>query len=212
MKRYKWTTEAIEVLIELYANYSASEIASRLNCHISRIYFKAHKLRLKKSDEFKKSVNSGRILKLSTTGALLRFQPGHETWNKGKKMSDYLPEQTIKRIQSYQFTKGNKPMNYKPIGSTRVDVDGYHQTKFSDKPFWAYTHHLVWIEHNGPIPKGMNIMFSDGNRSNCNIANLVLKTKAECMAQNTIRRYPEDLQKSILLLKKAERIISSINQ
>ncbi|MEN3369982.1 MAG: hypothetical protein V7609_2125 [Verrucomicrobiota bacterium] len=36
----------------------------------------------------------------------------------------------------------------------------------------ALLHRLVWIEHHGPIPDGHQIMFRDGDRTNCAIENL----------------------------------------
>jgi hypothetical protein len=42
-----------------------------------------------------------------------------------------------------------------------------------------YLHHVVWEEHNGPIPRGHKVCFRDGDRLNCAIRNLFLLTDAE---------------------------------
>ena len=207
MKRINWSQSDVNTLIDLYPDHSGKEIAAILNCSVTRVYFKANKLGLKKSEQFNLSVKSGRILQLSTTGAALRFQPGQEAWNKGKSMEEYASEDFISKFRGTQFRKGNKPRNFKPIGSKRIDIDGYRQTKVDNCRKWAFDHRLIWEAANGPIPENMNVMFLDGNRLNCELTNLVLKTKAECMRQNTIRRYPEDLQQTIKILAKCERHI-----
>lgn len=46
---------------------------------------------------------------------------------------------------------------------------------------WRRLHHIVWEEHNGPIPKGKCVTFKDGNQLNCDISNLMLASRAELM-------------------------------
>lgn len=40
-------------------------------------------------------------------------------------------------------------------------------------------HRLIWIEHQGPIPYGRQVMFRDRNRRNCAIDNLFCVTRVE---------------------------------
>lgn len=40
-------------------------------------------------------------------------------------------------------------------------------------------HRLVWVEHNGPIPKGHIVIFRDGNRENITIDNLMMVSRAD---------------------------------
>lgn len=42
-----------------------------------------------------------------------------------------------------------------------------------------YLHHVVWEEHNGPIPAGHKVCFKDGNHLNCAIENLELLSNSE---------------------------------
>jgi hypothetical protein len=42
-----------------------------------------------------------------------------------------------------------------------------------------YLHHVIWTEHNGPIPPGYKVCFKDGNHLNCAIENLELLTNSE---------------------------------
>lgn len=48
-----------------------------------------------------------------------------------------------------------------------------------DRAKWKAKHHLIWEQHNGPIPKEHCVIFADGNIENCNIENLMLITKRE---------------------------------
>lgn len=43
----------------------------------------------------------------------------------------------------------------------------------------SYLHHIVWEEHNGPIPAGHKVIFSDGDRLNCKFRNLELLTRSQ---------------------------------
>lgn len=54
----------------------------------------------------------------------------------------------------------------------------------------VYLHHVIWVEHNGPIPAGHKLAFKDGNHLNCAIENLELLSNSEqvrkyaCKGQN----------------------------
>lgn len=43
----------------------------------------------------------------------------------------------------------------------------------------VYLHHVIWEEHNGPVPSGYKVCFIDGNHLNCAIENLELLTQSE---------------------------------
>lgn len=43
----------------------------------------------------------------------------------------------------------------------------------------ALLHHVIWTEHNGPIPPGHKIIFKDGNHLNWGIENLQMVTNSE---------------------------------
>ena len=42
-----------------------------------------------------------------------------------------------------------------------------------------YLHHVIWCEHNGPIPAGYKVCFKDGNHRNVDINNLELLSNSE---------------------------------
>lgn len=43
----------------------------------------------------------------------------------------------------------------------------------------VYLHHVIWEEHNGPIPAGHKVVFKDGNHLNWDISNLILLSNSD---------------------------------
>ena len=70
--------------------------------------------------------------------------------------------------------KGHRPENYRPVGSERVNVDGYVEVKVADPDRWKLKHRAVWESVNGEIPKGFVIIFRDNDKTNTDIENLML--------------------------------------
>lgn len=114
------------------------------------------------------------------SGMDTRFKKGTVPPNKGKKMS---AEQYAKSSRT-MFKKGGIPQNYRPVGSERVNVDGYIEIKVADPSKWELKHRFVWEESNGKIPAGMNLIFKDNNPLNVKLDNLMLVTRAENMIIN----------------------------
>lgn len=112
------------------------------------------------------------------TGRKGNFQKGQESWNKGKKLSEYCSPEAIERMRKTQFKKGNIPYDWKPVGSERINVEGYVEIKIQEPNKWQLKHRYVWERHNGPIPEGMIITFRDGNRQNTDIENLAMISRS----------------------------------
>ncbi|MED3325938.1 HNH endonuclease signature motif containing protein [Bacillus thuringiensis] len=112
-----------------------------------------------------------------SSGVDTRFMKGQDSWNKGTKG---ICAGGIKT----QFKKGQKPHNYKPVGSERINSDGYVDVKIADPNKWRAKHRLIWEEQNGPIPKGYVIIFGDGNRRNFQQDNLILVSKSQLAILN----------------------------
>lgn len=80
--------------------------------------------------------------------------------------------------------KGRKYTCQKTCGRHRYLRDTISRTKM------MYLHHVIWSEHNGPIPPGHKVAFKDGNHLNCALENLELLTNSEqvrkyaCKGQN----------------------------
>jgi phage protein len=125
-----------------------------------------------------------------------RFKKGNVPPNKGKKMS---AEQYAKASRT-MFKKGNISHNYRPVGSERVNVDGYIEIKVADPSKWELKHRVVWEESNGKIPAGMNLIFKDNNPLNTKLDNLMLVTRAENLEMNNIGAGAcKGIEKEILL-------------
>ncbi|HBV97757.1 MAG: phage protein [Peptococcaceae bacterium BICA1-7] len=115
-----------------------------------------------------------------------RFEPGHMPANKGRK-GVFLGGEVA---EACQFKKGNKSWNWVPIGSERVNRDGYVDIKVDDGKLqknWKGKHIIIWEEHNGPVPKGHAVIFGDGNRRNFDPDNLILVSRAQLAVLNKNR-------------------------
>lgn len=110
------------------------------------------------------------------------FKKKHVPANKGKKMS---AEQYAK-CKGTMFKKGHSPQNYRPVGSVRINADGYIEIKVKDPGKWKLKHRVIWEQHNGKIPKGMIVIFKDNNPLNCTLDNLLLISKDENLKMNRI--------------------------
>ena len=73
-----------------------------------------------------------------------------------------------KEFQPVVEYNGRKYTSQKVCGRHRYLRDTIHRKT----PY--YLHHVVWVEHNGPIPRGHKVCFKDGNHLNCDIGNLEL--------------------------------------
>lgn len=118
------------------------------------------------------------------TGTLGRFKKNYIPWNKGKK--GYMGANRT------SFKKGHKPKNWRPVGSERIDTEGYTLIKVSNEgckhKMWALKHRIVWEQHHKKkIPRGSVIIFADGDRSNLSIDNLICVTREELKVLNKCR-------------------------
>lgn len=107
-----------------------------------------------------------------------KFKKGHEPQNKGKK-GVYASGS-----EKGWFKKGQKPVNHKPVGSERIDRDGYVLIKTKEPNVWDLKHRVVWREHHGEIPKDQVVIFLDSNTLNTDISNLALITRSELKIMN----------------------------
>jgi len=107
-----------------------------------------------------------------------RFRPGQAVHNKGTK--------GLHSGSSTSFKKGRLPWNYLPVGSERVNGDGYVDVKIADPKTWKAKHLLIWEAANGKVPEGHIIIFADGNKMNLTLDNLIMVTRAELVVMNKL--------------------------
>lgn len=186
---HSWTEEQKEFLRTQYPSHSRKELLDLFNRHFNvNVQMNQLKACLKNH-----GIKSGR------TGC---FEKGHQPFNKGLKGVTFGGVET-------QFKKGQRPKNYKPVGSERVDRDGYVLMKVSDTgewhQRWRHKHKVVWEEANGPIPKGHVLIFLDRDKQNITLENLQLITQAQLARMNQNKLFQKDPE-----LTKAAVIIASI--
>src|SRR5579864_8313976 len=103
LPRRFWSAEDLTRLAELYPAHRTSEIAKLLQRSVAAVYGAADKLRLKKTEAFLASEESGcRLGKGSQIGAQHRFPKGHVPANKGLRR----PGWHTGRMRETQFQKG----------------------------------------------------------------------------------------------------------
>lgn len=102
------------------------------------------------------------------TGRDGRFRKGQVPPNKGKKGS------CAAGCEKSWFRKGNIPANHRPVGSERVNVDGYIEIKTEEPNKWRQKQKVVWEAVYGKVPKGCLLIFRDNDKKNTNIENLML--------------------------------------
>ena len=194
-----------DIIRERYPFEPTKKIADDLGLSEGSVYNRAYAMGIKKDPVYLRSTQypPGYL-----GGKATQFQKGQTPPNKGQKMS----KDVYQKVEKTMFKKGNKPMNTQPIGTIhqRKDTGGkmYLYIKLADSK-WQLLNRYTWEQHNGPIPKGMVVVYKDGNYLNNDIANLLMITKKENMARNTIQRLPKELQQVIRLKCK---LINKINK
>lgn len=106
------------------------------------------------------------------------FTPGHTPHNKGVKGRSYPG------AEATQFKKGHTPHNHRPVGSERVNADGYLERKVAEPKKWKMVHVLNWEQVHGPVPKGYALIFKDRNPLHCEVDNLLLVSRGELAVMN----------------------------
>ena len=194
-----------DIIRQRYPFEPTKKIADDLGLSESSVYNRAWSMGIKKDPVYLRSTQfpPGYL-----GGKATQFQKGQAPPNKGQKMSKDLYQKVAKTM----FKKGNKPMNTQPIGTIhqRSDKSGkmYLYIKLADSN-WQLLNRYTWEQYHGPIPKGLIVAYKDGNYLNNDINNLMLLTKKENMARNTIQRFPVELQKLIKINCKLNKKIKN---
>lgn len=205
MKRRYWTNEESLLLQKWYgrADMSVSEMSKRLGRPLTLVYQKARSFGLSRPRQV--YTECGKNLAQLEQSKLHRYQKGCIPANKGKKMD---PD-TYTKCAGTMFKKGNMPANHRDVGSERINKDGYIEVKVAEPNKWKAKHRVIWEEANGPVEKGYNVQFKDGNRLNVSLENLYLITRSrQLKEQNSLMaRYPKELQDIIRLRGAVKRQI-----
>ena len=187
MARHYWTEAEKAYLVQHYPDTHSEKLALALGVRRSQIYTAAKTLGLKKSTAFLESELSGRTR--GAHGVNTRFQAGKKAWNSGQSF-----DAGGRSVQT-RFQAGRKSFNWMPIGSHRINGEGYLERKMTDLPGpnnvrWFPVHRLVWIEAHGEIPPHHLICFKPGMRTN--VLEDITIDKIECVsrAEHARRHHP----------------------
>lgn len=217
--RQPWTPTEDALMREIYPDVPCADMAALLGRSPSGVYQAAYRLGLKKSAEFFASDASGRVAHNNQCAEMIstRFKPGAKAWNKG---THYQPGG---RCAETQFKKGRNPTesrNYLPIGTLRINRDGYLERKFTDDTRlvparrWVAVHRQVWEEANGPIPAGHIVTFRAGQRTaepeRITADRLDCITRAEHARRNHPRSHSPELAQLVQLKGAITRQVNRI--
>jgi hypothetical protein len=159
-------------------DYMRSISAGKTNEKLIEIMYERFGIRFTES-QMKNYRNSRRI----RNGLDYRFKKGNVPPNKGKKIAPEVYE----KCAATMFKKGHKPAASRPVGSERLDKDGYMMIKVAEPNKWKPKHVWIWEQANGPVPKGYKILFADQNKSNFALDNLILISYGESAQLNKNR-------------------------
>ncbi len=177
--RHKYSKLEDQYLIENVKGITLKELTNKFNKQFSL--------------DLSEGAISNRKVKLGIQSGIVggQFQKGQESWNKGKKMS---PSQ-YKKAAPTMFKKGNIPANRRPIGSERIDKNGYILIKVQDgykNKNWIRKHRYLYEQAYGKVPKGHKVIFADGNIRNFDLSNLILVSDAEELIMNQRKLFSEN--------------------
>ena len=121
------------------------------------------------------------------------FKKGQVPMNKGKKMSPEVYE----KVKHTMFHKGHTPVNHRPVGSERINVDGYTEIKVAEPNKWRLKQRLVYEEYYGvTLTSNDVIIFLDGDKQNLDINNLYKMTRAALVRYNQDGLYSDNPEQS----------------
>lgn len=196
MARHKWTEEEVEFIREIYPYHENKEISKMVKDKFGFEVSARNLLNVSHKHKFPKKAipNSG------------CYRKGDVPWNKGKGMSEEVKE----KVKKTWFKKGRIPENHKPVGSTRVTVDGYKEIKVAEPNKWALYHrHLYEKTHGEKLSKNEVVIFADGDKTNFDIDNLVKVSRANLLYLNNKKLIfddPELTKTGVNVSKVAEKI------
>lgn len=159
------------------------------------------------NEQFRINLTPGQVRAYKKNNKLIsgidaRFKKGQVSHNKGKSTGGWKPT---------QFKSGHRPSNYMPVGSERVNGEGYVDIKVADPNKWRAKHLILWEEANGPVPEGHIILFGDKDRRNFDLDNLLLVSKKQLLTLNRrglIKRDTELTRSAILVTDLIHKVTS----
>lgn len=208
-KRHYTTEDDIEYIREHYATMSTREISEARGMPKTTIADIAQRLGLRKTREWIAERARLRSSDPNHGGRATRFQVGGASPNKGRKIEEWMSPEGQANSAKTRFKKGNRPVNYRPVGSERINVEGYVEVKVAEGKPWRHKQRVVWEEAHGKLPSDVVVSFKDGNKQNCELDNLYLATKADKLREVSVNNYPDDVREVIHMRAVLKRHINT---
>ena len=177
----RWTQWEVDYLKQHYATRTCADIAQWVHHSESAVLGKAFALGLRKDKAF-----------MAECAKRSQFTKGHRPFNKGKQWADFMSEEGRRNSAKTQFKPG-----VENTASPTYRQPGFEILRSPDKlgrRYWWIKphdgrrmmpkHRYIWEQAHGPIPKGMNIQFKDGDTTNCVLDNLSLISRAKQVRKN----------------------------
>lgn len=200
--RRRWTDAETALVRERFPRHDTAALAAELGRELRAVYHKAYTLGLSKDPDVLREVRC-RTLAEGRRSASVRakqFKPGQPSWNAGR---SYMPGGEAPKHWFKPGRPAHEARNYQPIGSHRINGDGYLERKTTDDRAiaparrWVGVHRLVWEAVHGPVPAGHAVVFLPGKRTveleQITVDALELVTRAELMERNTLHRLPPEV-------------------
>ncbi|PHM63018.1 HNH endonuclease signature motif containing protein [Xenorhabdus ishibashii] len=156
-------TDKMKNWMRIYYGLPVPELTAKFNEHFSVNYSN------KSIHNFRKRLG----LRTGRTGQYTKGNIPHNAGTKG-----------LMKRNSGSFKSGSSPHNTRPIGSERINKDGYIYIKVDSPKIWRPKHQIIWEEHHGELPAGSIVIFKDGDKKNCHIDNLLMVTRRENVILN----------------------------
>lgn len=213
-----WDPADDALLVARYPNERTAGLADELRRSTRAVYVRARLLGIAKSEDYLASADACRLRRGDNVGMATRFRKGHVPVNKGLRRPGWGPG----RMKETQFKPGARQgaaaRNWRPVGTILIDPDGYLRIKvrearrgepygFGNSRVWPQLHRQVWERAHGPVPPGHAVAFKNGDRTDVCLDNLLLVSRRELMARNTIHKLPKTLASTLQLLGALERQI-----
>lgn len=208
--RRQWTNEEDRIIAEHYPLTSSTELSELLGCSRHVLYRRVEKLGIKKAPGFVSLFVSGCFQRGERRAPQTQFKPGNKPWSAGKKIG------TRGRTGETQFKKGLVPHNYLPVGTEKLNTEGFVIVKVSDtgiqRERWKFKHRLIWEAANGPVAPDHAVVFKDRDRLNCQLDNLELVSRTEMAARFGINSMPKEIADLMKLKGAITRAINKRSQ
>lgn len=160
--RGPWTDTLLDLVELMYPVMRTEDLAALIGKHTRQIHAVASGHGWRKERDLVAQMARERMTP-DHPASRHQFQKGIVPWNTGLKGICHPASVPT------QFKAGNRPHTWKPIGSLRINADGYLDRKVSDTGYpprdWVSVHRLVWMQVNGPVPPSHVITFKPGRRT-----------------------------------------------